>query len=208
MPKSRGPQPSNLGLDRKGLLRKCLKASPNCFSTTPDRLSADNDDEDEDDEQDAGAASKWGEDIHSIPRWRYSRGAEPEEAFSKLSKAIDEYEPGQGGIDGGGFQVVTRDAKTRYTYVQFESLKRGYIDDLEAAVDADGSVQLVSSSRLGYLDFRVNAKRLNFLAARLRAQGFEAAEITAKTHPVYFESNPAPDQPSSSKGDGFGKKQY
>jgi len=176
MPKQRGPQPTNLGVGKAGLLRACLKPSPNCFSTTADNLGADE------------ASTLWGEDVHSIPRWRYKSG-DPNEAFGIISKTIDEYVPGQGGIDGGGFLVVKRDASQRYLYAQFESLKRGYLDDVEVKVDDDATVQIVSSSRLGYLDFQVNAKRLNFLSEALRRQGFEASEITAKSHPVYFESN-------------------
>ena len=45
------------------------------------------------------------------------------------------------------------------------------------AVNADSSVQVVSSSRLGYLDFQVNAKRLNYIADNLRKKGFEIAKI-------------------------------
>ena len=52
----------------------------------------------------------------------------------------------------------------------FESLKNGYIDDLELAVVEGGAKVLVrSSSRVGFLDFGVNAKRLNFLSSKLRA---------------------------------------
>ena len=87
----------------------------------------------------------------------------PDEAFVKIGKVLDNYPPGQQEIDGGGYQIKIRDPSKRYHYVQYESLKRGYIDDLEIAVNADGTVQLVSSSRLGYLDYQVNAKRINFI---------------------------------------------
>ena len=43
-----------------------------------------------------------------------------------------------------------------------------------------------SSSRVGSTDFGVNAKRLNYIAASLREQGWEIQEITAKTHEDYF----------------------
>lgn len=65
------------------------------------------------------------------------------------------YEPGQSNIDGGGFDIVTFDPKAGYIYVQFESLKNGYIDDLELALVGDdkdkNAVQVRSSSRLGYV---------------------------------------------------------
>ena len=73
------------------------------------------------------------------------------------------YEPGQSNIDGGGFDIVTFDPKAGYMYVQFESLKNGFIDDLELAlVDDDmdkNAVQVRSSSRLGYVSpFFVHSK--------------------------------------------------
>ena len=43
-----------------------------------------------------------------------------------------------------------------------------------------------SSSRVGFTDFGVNAARLNYLAARLREQGWTIAEITSKGYPDYF----------------------
>ena len=74
-----------------------------------------------------------------------------------------------------------------YLYVQFESLKKGYIDDVEFAVDAKTSaVQVRSASRVGKLDYFVNAKRLNLISERLRAKGWNAPAITQKSHPEYF----------------------
>jgi len=202
MPKSPGPKPTKLGLV-DGKLRACLKPSPNCFSTTPDRLGADDDDDDDDDKP----KSMWGnDDIHVISRWQ-GKGS-PDEVFVALSQALKAYVPGQGDIDGGGFEIITTDPKQRYLYTQFESLRRGYIDDLELRVDDDSGVQIVSSSRLGYLDFQVNAKRLNYLASQLRKKGFVADEITAKTHPVYFDSNHEVVRAAPTSGDGFGKKKY
>jgi len=199
MPKSKGPQPQNLGLDRAGLLRTCSKPSPNCFTTTPDSLAPLDEDEDN--------SSNWGEgDIHRINRWSYK--GTPDEAFDILAKTIQHYEVGQAGIDGGGFQIVKLDPQRRYIYVQFESLKRGYIDDFEAAVDSDGSVQVVSSSRLGYLDYQVNAKRLNFIAARLREQGWSAPPLSPASHPVYFQSTPMPDDVRAGPERRLGSKQY
>lgn len=75
----------------------------------------------------------------------------------------------------------------REVTLQFPSWQ-GFIDDVEFAVGATGEVQVRSSSRVGYLDFQVNAKRLNWIAARLRSKGWIAAEITKKTHPDYFQS--------------------
>ena len=40
-----------------------------------------------------------------------------------LAQAIRAYQPGQGFIDGGGFQIVKE--SDSYLYVQFESIKKG-----------------------------------------------------------------------------------
>ena len=48
---------------------------------------------------------------------------------------------------------------------------------------------IISRSRLGYLDFQVNAKRKNFIADKLRKKGFDIATIDYKSHPIYFDSN-------------------
>ena len=82
-----------------------------------------------------------------------------EAAFRQLEDVVRGYEPGQAGIDGGGFDVVTSDPATGYLYAQFQSLKNGYVDDVEfATVGGDGAagggeraVQVRSSSRLGYV---------------------------------------------------------
>ena len=63
---------------------------------------------------------------------------------------------------------------------------QGFIDDVEFAVDATGEVQVRSGSRVGQLDYFVNAKRLNLLSERLRAKGWTAPAISQKTHPEYF----------------------
>ena len=76
-----------------------------------------------------------------------------EEAFRQLGAVVQGYEPGQAGIDGGGFDVVTLDPAAGYLYAQFQSLKNGYVDDLEFAAIGEGgrAVQVRSSSRLGYV---------------------------------------------------------
>ena len=74
-----------------------------------------------------------------------------------------------------------------YIYLQFEALKKGYIDDVEFAL-RNGVVQVRSSSRVGTTDFGVNAKRLNYISSGLRSQGWDIQELTSKTHRDYFEA--------------------
>ena len=54
-----------------------------------------------------------------------------------------------------------------YLYVQFESRRRGYIDDVEFLL-ADGTMQLRTSSRLGYLDLGVNAKVSLYISGKTK----------------------------------------
>ena len=177
-PKRRGPQPKDLGIGtRKDMvgeeyqgLKNC-GPSPNCFCSTDDV---------EDDPD------------HSIPAWIWPSNLDQEQAFQQLEETLLQYEPGQGNVDGGGFKVITSDAKKGYIYVQFEALKNGYIDDVEFAVVkglGENSVQVRSSSRVGYLDFGVNAKRLNFIAKKISGKGWKAAGVEYATHKGYYLEN-------------------
>lgn len=176
-PKRRGPKPKDLGVSKRmdivgeeyQGLKHCGNA-PNCFVST--EIPEDDPD-------------------HFVPSWKWPEefGDDSEKAFTQLASAINSYKPGQANVDGGGFKIVTNEKK--YIYAQFESLKNGYIDDVEfALIEGFGrSVQLRSSSRIGYLDFGVNAKRLNFLAKDLRAQGWDAPGVDYKTHQNYAIQN-------------------
>jgi len=177
-PKSRGPKPADLGVaPRKDIdgekyagLKNCGNA-PNCFCST-DGIRED--------------------PAHNVPAWNWPASMEKKDAFVQLIGEVNAYRPGQGGIDGGGFKVVAADADKGYVYAQFESLKAGYVDDLEFAfVESSGkdSVQLRSSSRVGYLDYGVNAKRINFLAEAMRAKGWEAPGVDLDTHVNYAVLN-------------------
>lgn len=163
-------------------LKPC-KGAPNCFSTTGN--------------SEIDAASL-------IAPWRPPTGYSADAAARDLESVVSNYKPGQAGIDGGGFKVVASGAPTNpsqgetfYLYAQFESLKQGYIDDVEFAVvpvpdKSRGEVVQVlvrSSSRVGYLDLTVNAKRLNFISGQLREKGWTVMTIDRKSHPDYFYEN-------------------
>lgn len=131
---------------------------------------------------------------HSIPSWKWPATYDQKRALDELHAVILAYLPGQNGVDGGGFAVKTFDPNKGYMYVQFESLKNGYIDDFEAAVipeaEKGGAVQVRSSSRIGYLDFGVNAKRLNYIAKELRSKGWDAEGVDlVKAHRGYAIEN-------------------
>uniref|UniRef100_A0A7S4DZ24 DUF1499 domain-containing protein n=1 Tax=Lotharella globosa TaxID=91324 RepID=A0A7S4DZ24_9EUKA len=113
-----------------------------------------------------------------------------EEAFGDVMNVIQNYQVGHDNIDGGGFKVVTADKTKGYVYVQYESLKKGYIDDFEIILGPDGTAGFRTASRLGFLDLRVNAKRLNYIAEKLgELPGWETSPVTPKTHPNYFTLN-------------------
>lgn len=110
------------------------------------------------------------------------------EAFQTLKKVVKSYEAGQGGIDGGGFAVIKE--TDSYLYCQFESLKKGYIDDVEFAVaKGTNGIQVRSASRVGYTDFGVNAIRLNYFASQLREKGWKIDEITESSHRDYWTAS-------------------
>lgn len=178
-PKRRGPKPTDLGVQSRvstfgqeddyiGL--KSCGPGPDCFcSTLPD------------------------DPDHAIPAWRWPVTYDQARAFEDLSQVLQSYPPGQNGVDGGGFQIQVIDGQKGYAYVKYEALKNGYIDDVEFAVIVDGyperSLQVRSSSRVGYLDFGVNAKRLNWIATALRAKGWDAVGVDLQTHRFYAEEN-------------------
>ena len=175
--KRRGPAPQNLGLKNREAdgadvetpeLRLC-GAAPNCFSTTPDSFSAE----------------------RTIAPWKAPSGKDRAALIADVDAVVKGYKPGQNGIDGGGFEIDKATNGQGYFYVRYESLKNGYIDDVELALSENAPyvLRVRSSSRVGFLDFNVNEKRLNRLAADLRARGWAAPEITAKTHPDYFAQN-------------------
>jgi len=63
-----------------------------------------------------------------------------------------------------------------YTYIYTSGLTLTPYLYPKVAV-GDGSVGVKSASRVGDSDLGVNAKRLNFIAAALRAKGWDAANV-------------------------------
>jgi uncharacterized protein (DUF1499 family) len=151
-------------------LRTC-DGNPNCFSTTGDFRIQDR--------------QQYGTDFLIAP-WKAP--ANDPSPLATIAAVVRAYEPGQGGIDGGGFAVIQE--TDSYLYYQFESLKKGYIDDLEFATSGNSNsrdILVRSASRVGFTDFGVNALRLNYIADKLRKRGgWTIADITIQTHPDYW----------------------
>ncbi|GMI46461.1 hypothetical protein TrCOL_g6859 [Triparma columacea] len=156
-PRQRGSPPKDLGFKSRETsygvsydgLKPC-KPSPNCFCSSPPPPDA---------EDDPLAPIP-------IPRWVGPSSA----TMDDVVKVINTYEVGHDSIDGGGFKIISQ--SPTYLYVQFESYKNGYVDDFEVAMlpGSPPTFDVRSSSRLGYLDYGVNAKRINYIANRLNSE--------------------------------------
>lgn len=93
---------------------------------------------------------------------------------------------GQADVDQGGWTIAAGDLKTTgKTRVEYKSgigifariINGGkpFVDDLEVEV-TDNVIEMRSASRIGISDLGVNQKRLQFLASKARALGWEAPE--------------------------------
>mmetsp|Transcript_87840 Transcript_87840/g.237986 ORF Transcript_87840/g.237986 Transcript_87840/m.237986 type:complete len:319 (+) Transcript_87840:97-1053(+) len=182
-----GVMPGDLGLEprkmnRKGEmskepeLRTCRDTEKSCFSTNPERMRP-------------GNKNTW-----YLKPWQAPTDKPVKECMTELLKVIKEYPVGQGGIDKGGFRVVK--LQKNYVYVQFRGIDLR-IADVEFAVRDDGTVLIRSGARsvidvfdgfAAYGDRESNAIRLNYIAAKLRENGWSAPDITVETHPEYFKA--------------------
>ena len=169
------PPPPVVGMQKSGNLQACIDGKPHCFSSTFVEVDT----------------SKIGRDWITKP-WTY-KGKSVLGAFEDLKKTVDAYPPGQGGIDEGGFKVTkvqlpNAPDEPAYLWVQFEA-RQGYIDDVEFLL-RDGVVQVRTTSRVGYLDYGVNAKRYNWFAKRVGSlSGWTTEPVRLKEHLEYAELN-------------------
>ena len=180
LPRKSGPAPTDIGIQSKdmgGALKACIDTKPHCFSTTS-ILDYD------EFVYDAGVG-----DPGYIDPWTFTKSRS--DAMKDVLAAIDAYTPGQSGIDGGGWKVIKQ--QPDYVYVQYESLLKGFKDDMEFAILDDGVLSMRTSSRIGRQDYLVNAKRVNYYASALSsAGGWKTKPVDAKTHPVYWSENTMP----------------
>lgn len=169
---SNTPMPAGVGEGTR--LRGCpsteegtARPAPNCFSSTPTPEDADQ--------------------MYYLEPFAY-KGKSPKQAMDELVAAATSYPPGQEGIDAGGWKIMKTTEK--YLYMVFESGGVGYYDDLEFLLhDSKGVVGVRSASRTGFLDFGVNAKRINWFATALSEKGWSTVPVTPKDHSDYFVQN-------------------
>lgn len=177
-PKKAGLQPADLGLapraEQDDLALKECENDPRCFSTTYQVVDLDR---------------------SNLKPWKFE-GKTPEAAMKEVQDIIIAYKPGQQGIDGGGWGI--QDMTKSYIYTQFESLRRGHIDDVEFSLEPgynpeakSGKLLVRSSSRAtGFYDYGVNAIRLNTISdALMQKGGWKIERISQKTHPRYWGYN-------------------
>ena len=173
-----GPKPT-LGLQKNGDLLPCLDGKPHCFSTVSVVGEKPVD------------TAKIGRDW-IVMQWSY-KGKSVAGALLDIKSAVEAYPPGQSGIDAGGFKIASIKVPNSmddpgYLYAQFEA-RAGYIDDMEFLA-RNGIVQVRTSSRVGYLDSGVNAKRFNYFAKALGSfKGWTTSKIVLNEHLEYFDLN-------------------
>lgn len=145
-------------------LKPCPGGVKNCYSSA------------------GGGAAKLG-------TWSWPSATSRTSAITELRAILEAYpQAGQGGVDGGGWTLKDDQlADAGYAKLEFKSAGTGnlakffnggkpFTDDFEVSVE-DASICIRSSSRVGDSDFGVNAKRVNYIAAGLRAKGWDAPEI-------------------------------
>ena len=122
--------------------------------------------------------------------WTPPSGFSKDEIISSLRKVLDSYpQQGQQSVDLGGWQIAedfsngAATARVEFksgigNFAKFLNGGKPFVDDLKLEL-GDGVVQVKSASRVGDSDFGVNQKRLNYLVAKLREEGWNAPD------PVY-----------------------
>ena len=175
LPRKPGPAPKDIGIQKAtGTLKPCLDTKPHCFSTASIE------------EFDELVYDQYVGDPGLLMPWTFSKSKA--EAMADVLQAIKSYPPGQSDIDGGGWKIIKQEPS--YVYVQYESLLKGFMDDMEFAIGDSKELALRTSSRIGRQDKFVNSKRVNYYAQALAAAGgWKTAAITQETHPVYFNEN-------------------
>ena len=141
----------------------------------------------------SGAQNCWSTastDKTKLATWTWPKSLSRTEAVASLRAVLDAYpQEGQDKVDLGGWAFATDElAESGYARLEFKSGignfakffngGKPFVDDFEVLVEETG-VSIRSSSRTGASDLGVNAKRINYIAAALRAKGWEAPGAAA-----------------------------
>eukprot|EP00522_Entomoneis_paludosa_P008589 CAMPEP_0172441940 /NCGR_PEP_ID=MMETSP1065-20121228/2448_1 /TAXON_ID=265537 /ORGANISM="Amphiprora paludosa, Strain CCMP125" /LENGTH=188 /DNA_ID=CAMNT_0013191571 /DNA_START=20 /DNA_END=586 /DNA_ORIENTATION=- len=121
--------------------------------------------------------------------WTPPSGTSPEDAAKAVVEVLNAYpQEGQANVDKGGWTIVSNNlpsgpAALEYksgigNFAKFFNGGKPFVDDLNLELSSGSVVQVKSASRIGDSDLGVNQKRLQFLGASLRAQGWTVPEPT------------------------------
>ena len=124
--------------------------------------------------------------------WTAPSGSSQASTAKALTAALEAYpQAGQADVDLGGYTIVNNDlsgstatAKVEYysgvgNFAKFFNGGKTFVDDLEIVIEDSGATaQIRSSSRIGDSDLGVNQKRLLYLGAILKSQGWTIPEPT------------------------------
>merc|ERR1719181_2503169 len=111
-----------------------------------------------------------------------------QDAAADVKAVIDAYpQAGQEKVDLGGWSytedaiLTSGKAKLEFksgigNFAKFLNGGKPFVDDLELQL-SDGGLAVKSASRVGDSDLGVNAKRLNYIAAKLREKGWTAPGV-------------------------------
>ena len=140
-----------------------------------------------------GANNCWSSastDKTKMATWKWPSSVDRAAAIKTLSAVVDSYpQEGQSGVDLGGWSFADDQiASTGYARLEYKSgignfakffnNNKPFVDDLEFSVES-AEVCIRSSSRVGDSDFGVNAKRINWIADKLREKGWAAPGVSA-----------------------------
>jgi hypothetical protein len=119
--------------------------------------------------------------------WTPPASSSKGDVVETLVSVLNEYpQQGQDEVDLGGWKFAENDLATKGTsrlefmsgigpFSKFLNGGKPFVDDVQLEIGG-GNVQVRSSSRIGESDLGVNRKRLQFIAAALRAKGWDAPE--------------------------------
>lgn len=121
-------------------------------------------------------------------QWTPPAGTDAKAAAGTLEKIIASYpQEGQDKVDLGGWSLVDGSYAPGSTvsieyksgignFAKFFNGGKPFTDDLKLAIAADGAVSVKSASRVGDSDMGVNQKRLSYIVASLRKEGWTAPD--------------------------------
>mmetsp|Transcript_19710 Transcript_19710/g.63368 ORF Transcript_19710/g.63368 Transcript_19710/m.63368 type:complete len:126 (+) Transcript_19710:318-695(+) len=119
--------------------------------------------------------------------WKWPSSTSRSSAIATLKEVLAAYpREGQGDVDKGGWAYAEGDLADGAARLEFKSGVgqfakffnggKPFVDDVEFTVGTD-AVAVKSASRVGDSDLGVNAKRLNYIAAKLRDKAWDAPDV-------------------------------